>query len=179
MMSLKAFAPLLAVRLSTTPAAMYERQRALIRARVLPPPIGRGRGNGLPATAETVALMIIAVMATDNLSDTDDRVLKLAEAKFDASYREGGCMLTGAPNFKTALAAILRTTELAASVRSISVSRNQLSAEIFFERGARRGKGISRFGGNQHQIDLEIEAKISGGALMWISRKLLLDETPG
>ena len=69
MMSLKAFAPVLASILGTTPAAVYERQRALVRAKVLPTPAGRGRGNGLPATAENVALMLMAIMATDNLSE--------------------------------------------------------------------------------------------------------------
>src|SRR6266478_7122708 len=89
MMSLKAFAPILASTLGTTPAAIYERQRALIRAGALPTPVGRGRGNGLPATAETAALMLMAFMVTDNLSDTDGRVQKLAEARFSRHPERG------------------------------------------------------------------------------------------
>jgi hypothetical protein len=144
MISLKAFAPVLATSLGLTPAAMYERQRALVRANVLPTPIGRGRGNGLPATPENVATLLIAVLVTDNLSDTDDRVNALADAEFDPRL-EKSCLLTGKPTFKEALAAILAADVLARDVH-VSVSRSDLTATIYYCRGRRKYLEASRFG---------------------------------
>src|SRR5260370_26663386 len=135
---LKAFGPVLASKLGTTPAAIYERQRALIRAHLLPAPIGRGRGNGLPARAETVALMIIALMVTDNLSDTDDRVQKAADAAFaPLPGKKTRYTFTGAQDFKSALIVILESKEVARDVNSIHLLRGDLSAQIFFARGSR------------------------------------------
>jgi len=176
MVSLKSFAPVLASNLGMTPAAIYERQRALIRANVLPAPIGRGRGNGLSATAETVALMVIAVMATGNLSDTDKRVKtlagarsveKLAGAQFDDWRHKTGCALTRARDFRAALVAILESEQLAGAVRSVSVSRNNLAATIYFQRGRRRHIEVSNFGEQSEAIatGLKVKAEISGDVL--------------
>jgi hypothetical protein len=136
MMSLKAFAPVLAVALGTTPAAIYERQRALIREKLLPAPTGRGRGHGLPATPETVAMIIIAMMATDNLSDTDNRVRKLAKAKVNESLQSRNSKrpdtrapaLTGKRNFKSALVALLSAKWLGDGI--VQVSRKDLHVKI-------------------------------------------------
>jgi hypothetical protein len=173
MMSLKAFAPVLASALGTTPAAIYERQRALIRVHLLPAPIGRGRGNGLPASAETVALMLMAVMVTDNLSDTDDRVQKLANAKVDVRAHKRGCRLTGAPTFKAALAAILASEELSAAVTSVQVSRSDLYGTIYFERGRNRTFARSRFGQEApFPNNLEIDARLKGRVVKMICEAL-------
>jgi cell division protein ZapA (FtsZ GTPase activity inhibitor) len=173
MMSLKAFAPVLASALGTTPAAIYERQRALIRAGVLPTPVGRGRGNGLPATAETAALMLIAIMVTDNLSDTDGRVQKLADAKVDVRAHKQGCRLTKALTFKAALAAILTSEELAAAVWNISVSRTDLHGTVHYYWGRNRARGRSRFGQEApFPNDLETTARIKGSVVQKISQAL-------
>ena len=177
MMSLKAFAPILATTLGTTPAAIYERQRALVRRGLLPAPIGRGRGNGLPATAETVAMILIAMMVTDNLSDTDNRVQKLAEAQVNGKRGRGSlkhfkprCGLTGKRDFKAALIAILRSEELATAV-VVQVSRSDLSANIHYDR---QGViGVSKFG--EHSPfgnTLEIQAMLAMGALETLCRAL-------
>ncbi len=171
MMSLKAFAPLLALKLGTTPAAIYERQRALIRAHLLPAPIGRGRGNGLPARAETVAFMIIALMVTDNLSDTDDRVQKAADAAFvPLPGKKTRCTFTGAQDFKSALIVILESKEVAREVTSIQLLREDLSAQIVFGRGSRRS--VSSFGNMSYRTTMQIEARIPGKILMDIGKLL-------
>jgi hypothetical protein len=176
MMSLKAFAPILASLLQTTPAAIYERQRALIRAGVLPTPIGRGRGNGLPATAETAALMLIAIMVTDNLSDTDGRVQKLADAKVDLRARKQGCRLTKALTFKAALTSILASEELSAAVSSIYVSRSDLHGTVHFNWGRNRASGRSRFGQEApFPNNLETVARIKGTVVQSISKALQAD----
>jgi hypothetical protein len=177
MVSLKSFAPVLANNLGMTPAAIYERQRALIRANVLPAPTGRGRGNGLKATVETVALMVIALMATGHLSDTDKRVKKLAEAQFENNWRhKTGCALTGAQNFRSALVAVLESEKLASAVSSVSVLRNDLAAIIYFKRGRRRHVEISKFGVESEVIATGLiettTAKVSGDVLKAIGAAL-------
>lgn len=77
--SLKSVIPLIAPMLRLSNDALYERQRLLVRKGVLPSAGGRGRGNGAKATEQTVALLIAAVLISDNLSDigkTADRELK-------------------------------------------------------------------------------------------------------
>jgi hypothetical protein len=160
MMSLKAFAPILADLFETTPAAIYERQRALIRMKALPTPIGRGRGNGLPATAETVAMLIIALMVTPNLSDTDQRVKRLANAKIDSS--EVG-RLSSSRDFKAALVAILDSDYLPDVVWSIHVSRTSSQAWIFSHSGSSGGNEVCKFGKTPlKESNFYVEAVLKG-----------------
>jgi hypothetical protein len=175
MISLKAFAPILADLLALTPAAIYERQRALIRAGVLPAPVGRGRGNGLPATAETAALMLIAIMVTDNLSDTDGRVQRLSDAKL---YRhpERGPRLKGASTFRAALIAILNSDKLAAEIGTIEVFRNNLSANVYF--GDRISlDNVTRFGDQRllPKDNLYVTAWLDGSVMKAIGKALKND----
>jgi hypothetical protein len=109
-----------------TPAALYERQRALVRAGLLQAKRGRGPGSGVRLTANTVALLLIAVLATDSLSDTEEKAR--AVAKLRSATR---CSLTGANTFGSALAAILASSDISKRVRSISVTRTGPTAEIY------------------------------------------------
>lgn len=185
MMSLKAFAPVLAVTLGTTPAAIYERQRALVRAKLLPTPIGRGRGNGLPATAETVAMLLIAMMVTDNLSDTDDRVQKLAKAQVVGRGRlkrqKAQCGLTGKRDFKSALISILRLKDSPAFIL-IQVSRTNLTVTITYGRRGVEGSPdviqVSKFdSGSEVASGLVVEASLGSSVLETISKALQSDKT--
>jgi hypothetical protein len=101
--SLKAYAPLLAWRLGTTPAALYERQRALVREGMLDQSGGRGPGSGVQVGPYPVALLLIAVLATDSLSETAEEVRIFAAAK----ARDGLCSLTGEQAFVEAVARVL------------------------------------------------------------------------
>jgi hypothetical protein len=173
MISLKAFAPVLASILGTTPAAVYERQRALVRAKVLPTPAGRGRGNGLPATAENVALMLMAIMATDNLSETDGRVKKLADAKVITSTPGSGCAFTGARTFKTAVVEILKSEKLLGAVVSINVSREDLLAQIYYYPEGPHSlyfPSVSSFGRMGSRPMLEVDAKVQGDIVRAIGK---------
>jgi hypothetical protein len=185
MMSLKAFAPVLASTLGTTPAAIYERQRALVRAKLLPTPIGRGRGNGLPATAETVAMLLIAMMVTDNLSDTDDRVQKLAEAQVVGRGRlkrqKPRCRLTGKRDFKSALISILRLKDFPAFIL-IEVSRTKLTAKITYGRRGVEGSPdaiqVSKFdSGSEVASGLVVKASLGFSFLETICKALQSDKT--
>jgi hypothetical protein len=174
MMSLKAFAPILADLLDLTPAAIYERQRALVRAGVLPTPVGRGRGNGLPATAETATLMLIAIMATDNLSDTDDRVKKLSELKI-SKHPETDSKLIKASTFRAALVAVMKS---AVEVAAVEVSRSIPSANIYFGNRINLDQVMS-FGRQRPfppSIDnLQIRAWLNGSVLKAIGEALQTD----
>jgi hypothetical protein len=174
MISLKAFAPVLAETLGTTSAAIYERQRALVRLGLLPAPIGRGRGNGVPASANAVAMIIIAMMVTDNLSDTDDRVRTVAEAQVLGRGRAPRCTLTGRRDFKSALVALLRMTDLPEGL-TILVSRKKLSAAIHWGNRAEGRSRRTEFGDFMElhfPPFLVVDATLPEGALQSISASL-------
>lgn len=174
MISLKAFGPVLAETLGTTPAAIYERQRALVRQGLLPAPVGRGRGNGLPASATTVAMIIIAMLVTDNLSETDDRVRRAAEAEFLGTRTRRGkrCPLTGRRDFKSALVALLRMTEFPTRV-SVELARRDFYSVITWVDGAKERVEHSLFGGDAGTAGyLNVRAYLEDGALQSIAAAL-------
>jgi hypothetical protein len=76
-----------------------------------------------------VALLLIAAMATDNLSDVELRVREIANTKAD----KGTCGLTGKRLFQNALAATLGSEELANRVTEISISRTSPLAMIRYQ----------------------------------------------
>jgi hypothetical protein len=120
--SLKAYAPLLASRLATTPAALYERQRALVRDGVLEQPAGRGPGSGVQAGPYPVALLLVAILSTDSLSETAEKVRILATAK--ACTANGLCPFTGEQTFGEAVAHVLdRDQPHWRKIQSITVRR--------------------------------------------------------
>jgi hypothetical protein len=171
MTSLKAFAPVLADLFQVTPAAVYERQRALVRVGILPAPTGRGRGNGLPATAETIAAMLIAIMATDNLSDTDGRVKKLCDLKI-SRHPEAGIRPIRASTFRTALVATIKS---AIEVAAIEVSRSRPSANVYLGNHINLDR-VLRFG-DQRPLpasisNLQIKAWLDGSVLKAIGEAL-------
>jgi hypothetical protein len=69
MFGLKWFIPLLSEFLHLTPAALYGRQRELVRAKLLDQAKGQGPGSGVRLSSDAVAMLVIAVLATDNVSD--------------------------------------------------------------------------------------------------------------
>jgi hypothetical protein len=178
MASLKTFLPQLADSIGTTPAALYERQRALVRHGIMKPIVGRGPGSGVEGTPENLALLIVAILATDNLSDTDDRVLKLAGAAFSDKRRKV-CPLTGASTFGQALTLILAADRLAWAP-NILVSRTSLSASIISVKASYKAADFSQFGSptSNGYDQLEVEAKLGPRAVrsIWACYHNLLRE---
>ncbi len=129
---LKGYIPSLARLVELSPAALYERQRALVRAGLLAAESGRGPGSGVRTTAGSVALLLISVMATESLSEAADRTREIAEARPNGGRR---CPLTRMTNFKDALAAILVQKALSRKPTEIVVSRTQQKAVIKFHQG--------------------------------------------
>ena len=84
-------------------AALYERQRALVRDGILEQSEGRGPGCGVQVSPYPVALLLIAVLATDSLSETAEKVRIFATAKAS----DGLCPVTGEQTFVEAVARVL------------------------------------------------------------------------
>jgi DNA-binding IscR family transcriptional regulator len=147
-------------------AAVYERQRALVRAGLLKTERGRGPGSGVRGTPESVALLLISLLATGNLSDAgcSTRIFANLENKEDF------CPLTRKRTFAEAVTAILTSRDLAQSVIAINLSREITETEIAY-RDRSKGESIptsSKFGGLAGQPEergLTLRASLSGNAL--------------
>src|SRR4026208_2522364 len=93
--SLKSLIPSLAKTFRVSPAALYERQRALVRCGLLKTKPGRGPGSGVRATPESIALLLISLLATDSLSQVEARTPALAKLRSTSDQ----CPLTGQKTF--------------------------------------------------------------------------------
>jgi hypothetical protein len=79
--SLKAFIPELAKALEMNPTALYERQRSLIRGGLLEVKSGHGPGSGVRLNPESVAMLLISVLATNSLVDVEAKTREGAELR--------------------------------------------------------------------------------------------------
>jgi hypothetical protein len=118
--SLKSLTPQLARALGMKPAALYERQRALVRAGLLHMRPGRGPGSGVPADAKSVAMLLISVLATGSLSEVEEQTLAIANLK----SVDGRCPVTGKKTFAAALTATVNSNELVDRAFSVSAARS-------------------------------------------------------
>ena len=126
MQSLRAYCATLAGLVESTSAAIYERQRLLVRAGLIDLE-GRGPGGGTKATPNNVALLVIALLAVDTLADAERTVRAIAGAKPMAGPREN---ILAARTFASAVSMILNDAELAAHTSAITVSRSSHHASI-------------------------------------------------
>jgi len=140
--SLKSFLPILGAILNEKADTLYERQRALVREGLLESLPGRGRGSGVQTTAENVAILVIGMLASVTLADA----ASATRALIGAAIEGGPCPLTGATNFKDAVARILSDPKISKRVREIRVVVTHGTATIGFERrqSTFRGKDATR-----------------------------------
>jgi hypothetical protein len=124
--SLKSCIPELARVLGETTDALYERQRALDREGLLESRPGRGPGSGVRATPESIAMLLIGLLASVSLSDAGARARDIAKTKNVGKTAE---------IFKDALARILSDDGLAAAVKVIRVAVTHGYASIESETG--------------------------------------------
>ncbi len=178
MKSLKGYIPSLAGLLNTTPAALYERQRALVRVGLLDPSEGRGPGSGVKATDANAAVLLISVLATGSLSEADARTKALADAKSVS----GKCDYTKQRTFAKALSAALSGTGKADMVTEVAVSRTADRAWIKYrEYGDHFGPvKISEFVGKAtEEPAISVMATINQGVLHQIAadiNQILMEE---
>ncbi len=163
MPSLKSYTPQLARLLETTPAALYERQRALVRANLLKQTEGWGPGSGVRVTVYSIAYLLIAETATSILAGSAERTHDIAITK-----PVGGiCPVTRARSFHDAIAFVIASERLARRVKQVKVSHSSPYAEIWFH----KSKSIFSSGA-MRQPSLRIVAEIEGLVLQNIARDL-------
>ena len=140
--SLKSVLPDLAPAFDMSPAALYERQRAMVREGWLSGKAGKGPGSGVQATPQSVALLIVSVLATDSLSEVEAEVRQLASLRIleeTGRAEVGGVAIPGLYStfseerrFDRALEALLKSPTLTEKTSRIVVRRGQEQARIDF-----------------------------------------------
>lgn len=172
MIGLKAFIPRLSKALNISEIALYERQRALVRAGLLEHSGGRGPGSGVRLSAEAVAVMLIAVLATDSLSETEAATSVLAKAKRGRGphTKKYQGSLGGAETFKDALAKALSSDEIASEVSVVRVYRES-GVACFFQDG-RDGDATEFFSGKKEsRTALNVLADLNVHAIRHLFRE--------
>jgi hypothetical protein len=133
--SLKASSPYLAEILRLNPHAIYERQRALVKKKVLKSSPGRGPGSGTFFTPEPVGVLVTSMLTTENIKDSAEKTSIIWNAP-RTSYSSGKkSALGGALTFKDAMINVLGSDDHAQEVQVIRVHRTNLSAQIFLVGG--------------------------------------------
>jgi hypothetical protein len=114
MSGLKSFLYGVSPIIGVSPAALYERQRALVKLGLLEVAPGRGPGSGVGLSAGNVAAMIVCVLATDGLSEVDERVVDLCNAPPDIStiVSRSHWTKSGKPTFRSEIARLLAGEKL-------------------------------------------------------------------
>lgn len=166
MSSLKGYTPALARHLATTPAALYERQRELVRAGILDPGDGRrGPGSGVRATAPSVAYLLVAALCTDSLSETAEatRAFAAAESINDHPF-------TGAKTLVDSLAAILLSQAWSRRIVDIAVVRTHGIATIKYRLDGRTKTAEFKISDQARKASLRIEATIGGDDIRAIAK---------
>lgn len=137
-----------------------------------------GPGGGTPATPETIAMLLIALLATDTKRGAGN--VSKHYGLFQPS--DGGkCGLTGASCFAEALATIIASPESAAAEHVIEagVVRNLDVATIEYH-GGDGGVLVSKFGVNaQDAPTILVKATIDGDTLRHFAAILALFQDEG
>jgi hypothetical protein len=143
MISLKSYCGPLSEILGMTPDGLYERQRVLVRSGYLSGVVaGKGPGSGVRATPRNVTRLLLSTLATDSLSEIDDRTRKLGALK----QVDGKCPITGEIRFQNALESILCNPETSKIVLGIRVRREHTGASVIFRKPGDRRYDQSDFG---------------------------------
>jgi hypothetical protein len=129
--SLKASIPFLADILRLNPHAIYERQRALVKERVLKSVPGRGPGSGTFFTPETAAVLFISMLATDSIKDCVEKTNALSAVKLETYTIGLENPLGGAKTFKAAIVNALSSDAVAAEIVRIRIYRRNFAAEVW------------------------------------------------
>ncbi|HZL58980.1 MAG TPA: hypothetical protein VFC38_04710 [Stellaceae bacterium] len=168
--SLKGYTPGLGRLLGVSAAALYERQRALVRGGLLEIEGGRGPGSGVRVTARALALLIISVLATDSLAETASRTRKVAAARPRGHER---CPYTGMRTFRDAFDAALFSTGKAENIIEISVSRTAARAQIkYYDPAENHSEKTVEFATGQRvaEPEISVSATIGGSLLKQLAR---------
>jgi hypothetical protein len=140
--SLKSVVQELAPAFNMTPAALYERQRVLVRAGWLSGKEGKGPGSGVHATPHSVSLLLISALATDSLSEVEVEVGRLVSLRIkEELQREASGETVAVPGpwtmfekkrFDRALESLLKSPTSTGKTSRIVASRGEDHARIDF-----------------------------------------------
>ena len=143
---------------------MYERQRALVRSGLLQVESGNASGSGVRLTAESLAILLVALLATDNIS----RIIEFTRIFANLKSIAGRCPFTGQATFITALSTILGSTDLSNSCRGVLVSRTRPSGCIFYEKEKNPIGSLFSLGGRKPRpkpFGMGVDASLHGATL--------------
>jgi hypothetical protein len=163
--SLKWFTPGLARLLGTTAPRLYEREQALIRAGILDASPGRGPGSGVRATAPSIALLIIAMLAAETLRETESRTKEIAELTPVDAER---CPLRGTRSFLYALTDLVSSRSRSSRTIEVKISRTAARAMIVFYRDRERLE-CEFTGPNAKEPALRVSATLDGTVIKQIA----------
>lgn len=134
MRSLKAILPDIGAIIGMTHHTLYVRQQALTREGLFPVLPGRGPGSGVPASAETVATLLIGLLAAIDPADVAHNAREFCSAVSASGGASHACPLSGKHNFKDALVAILADQRLADRADEILVAPSHGQAFVRYDR---------------------------------------------
>jgi hypothetical protein len=163
-LSLKSFTPTLGKAVGMRAAAVYERQRALVRGGLLQVESGQPSGSGVRLTEESLALLLVALLATDNLPRIKECTRTFANLKSVARR----CPFTDQATFITALSTILSSPDLSKRCRGVLVSRTGPSGCIFYDKGKERFGSLFSLNGRKPRpqpFGMGVDAQLHGSAL--------------
>ena len=175
MASLASFLSTLSPLLGRSVAALYERQRALVRMGVLPKASGRGRSSGgATATPNTVAWLLVSLLATDHLSEVPRETELLANAKIDDNVFPP---FPSDASFVQAIAHVLANPAVAERITHFQVSRGSPNAGIgwIIGKGADATIGHADFRAEREPIapGLAVRASVNAADVIRPIAKLL------
>ncbi|MDF0581254.1 hypothetical protein [Bradyrhizobium yuanmingense] len=131
MNSLKQFIPVLSsVFVNLSEHALYERQRVLVRTGLLKANPGRGPGSGVPLAPETVAMLMIAVLASDNLSEVG-AATKILLGGVRIKSPKTRDFLPGVNNLHAALTRAMNSDDENDRIQRVIVNRTNPSARVY------------------------------------------------
>ena len=115
-----------------------------------------------------VTLMVLTMLATDDLAEAEGRAEFLAASSSDSRR----CPLTDAATFKGALEFVFASESIAANVIRIEVLRSTLQGEIWYQRKGRRTPSVSYFGREGGQTGRQTRCWLPGPDVQAISNEL-------
>jgi hypothetical protein len=151
--------------LGESETTLYERMRALVREGLLEAAPGHGRGSGVRASPESMAMLVIGMLATAAWSETGPAARALAEAVPRDIF--GG--RSNKPSFKDELTRIFADESLASQVERIlfessgwAIIVSNIDADAFM--GGAFMSGPAKSGG------LQRDSKLTGEAVLALAK---------
>jgi hypothetical protein len=114
-----------------------------------------------------VALVLIAVLAAENLADADTRTSVIADAAPTGTSR---CPLTGMKNFLDAFAAVITQRSLSSKISEIRVSRRRPEASIKYSDGPGIVRTSAFSGPSAVRSSMRVEATLDRAGIQAIGK---------